>query len=335
MESSAIDVVCLGEALIDLIGLETGVSLVEASGFKKAFGGATANVSVATSRLGWRSAFVGKVGDDPFGRFLAQVLEENGVYTGHMLFDKTAKTGLAFVSLKEGGVPDFMFYRNPSADMLLDPSELDRRFMSSTRIFHYGSISLISEPSRSATLAGANMAREGGAIISYDPNLRRSLWDDESSARAGMTLGLAGVDLVKLSEEEVCFITGETKLETAVSALMRMAASIKLVLVSRGAEGCYHSTGRVSGYSPGYCVSPIDTTGAGDAFVGAVLSEILRRNLNVNNIGELSRAELDEITKIANAVGALASIKRGAIASLPTYEELQAFMRQSTQQGVK
>lgn len=324
------DVISLGEALIDFIALETGVSLIEASGFKKAFGGATANVSVAVSRLGKQSAFIGKVGDDPFGHFLAETMAENGVDTGHMLFDKSARTGLAFVSLKERGVPDFMFYRNPSADMLLEESELDRAFVSGTRIFHYGSISLISEPSRGATLAAARIASESGAIITYDPNLRLSLWESEESARSGMSLGLTGAHIVKLSEEELYFITGESQLEKAAVTLMRMSGSIKLVFVTRGAEGCYFSNGRVSGYSPGLNVTVVDTTGAGDAFVGAILTQVLQRGLKVESIFELSKSELDEITRIANAVGALATTKRGAIASLPTQQELQAFMRQGT-----
>ncbi|HEY3297492.1 MAG TPA: PfkB family carbohydrate kinase [Armatimonadota bacterium] len=325
------DVICLGEALIDFIALESGVSLIEASGFKKAFGGTTANVSVAVSRLGAKSAFVGKVGDDPFGHFLESTMAENGVDTGKMLFDKSARTGLAFVSLKEGGVPDFMFYRNPSADMLLQESELDKAFISSTRIFHYGSISLISEPSRSATLSAAEIARGSGAIITYDPNLRLSLWESPSSAKAGMTLGLDGVHVVKLSEEELYFITGETGLEPGVRALMRIAGSIRLVFVTRGPEGCYYSTGNVSGDSPGLNVAAVDTTGAGDAFVGAMLSQMLQRDLKVNDISELCKSELDEIAGVANAVGALATTKRGAIASLPTYEELKRFVRQGKQ----
>lgn len=324
------ELICLGEALIDFISVESGVSLEEASGFNKAFGGATANVSVAASRLGRSSAFVGKVGDDPFGRFIERTLADNNVDTSRMHFDKSARTGLAFVSLKAGGVPDFMFYRNPSADMLLATDELDRAFISNTKIFHYGSISLISEPSRGATLDAAAIARQGGAITSYDPNLRLSLWDTPASAKHGMIGGLAGANIVKLSEEELLFMTGVSGLEDGVQALMALAESIELVFVTRGPNGAYYSTRTISGDSPGFDVTPVDTTGAGDSFVGAILSQVLERDLNIETIGELPKSELDLISRVANAMGALATTKRGAIASLPTYTDLQAFLRQST-----
>ena len=160
------DVVCLGEALIDFIPLESGVSLMDVSGFRKAPGGAPANVAAGLAKLGRPSAFVGKVGDDAFGRFLERTFADSDVDTSRMLFDETARTGLAFVSLTAAGVPEFMFYRNPSADMLLAPEELDADFIRSAKAFHYGSITLISEPSRSATLAAIRHASEAGLLIS-------------------------------------------------------------------------------------------------------------------------------------------------------------------------
>jgi len=324
------EVICLGEALIDFIALESGVSVGEASGFSKAFGGATANVSVAVSRLGRKCAFVGKVGDDPFGRFIEGVLVENGVDTSRMHFDKAYRTGLAFVSLASGGVPDFVFYRHPSADMMLRVDELDCEFISDARIFHYGSISLITEPSRSATLAAVSAARDAGAITSYDPNLRLSLWDNAEKAKQGIIEGLSGAGFVKLNESELEFITGESELENGVRALMAMCANVELVFVTRGPEGCYYATAHCSGSVSGFDVSPVDTTGAGDAFTGAVLAQVLERNLNSGDISKLSQQELDSISRVANAVGALATTKRGAIASLPTLGELQAFLRQGT-----
>ena len=324
------DVICLGEALIDFIALESGVSLMDASGFKKAPGGAPANVAAAVSKLGLSSAFIGKVGEDPFGRFLERTFAETGVDTSQMVFDTSARTGLAFVALKAGGVPDFLFYRNPSADMLLEPSELNRDYVSTTRVFHYGSITLISDPSRSATFTAAKIARDSGAIISYDPNLRLSLWKDAESAKLGMIEGIAGTNIVKLSEEELQFVTDIVGLEEGARALLDRFESISLVLVTRGPEGCYYATEGATGYVPGFTVEVADTTGAGDAFMGASLYQILQRNLDAASIRKLPKSELDSICKFANATGALATTKRGAISSLPTYQELQEFLGQET-----
>ena len=320
------DIVSLGEALIDFIALESGVSLIEASGFRKAPGGAPANVAAGASKLGSAAAFIGKVGDDPFGRFLEQVFREHGVDTSRMLFDSTARTGLAFISLTAEHVPDFLFYRNPSADMLLSASELDREFIAGAKAFHYGSISLISEPSKGATEAAAEIARDGGAIISYDPNLRRSLWKDEKSAKEGMISGLSGTDIVKLSEEELAFITGVSGLAEGAHMLMKLAPSVQLVLVTRGGDGAFFASRRATGHVPAFAVEPVDTTGAGDAFMGAALNQILRRGINAADLDKLKAAELEEICMFANAAGALATTKRGAITSLPTYQELQSFL---------
>lgn len=322
------DVICLGEALIDFIALESEVPLIDVSGFKKAPGGAPANVAAGLSKLGLKGAFIGKVGDDPFGRFLERTFSEAGVDVSRMIFDKSAKTGLAFVALKPGGVPDFLFYRNPSADMLLESAELDERFIASTRIFHYGSISLISEPVRSATFAGARIARKGGAIVSYDPNLRLSLWPDAKSAKHGMIEGLTGANVVKLSEEELAFITGKTELSQGANQLFDFSESIKLVLVTRGPNGCFYATRKVQNLVPGLAADVVDTTGAGDAFVGAMLFQLLDRDLNIEKIAELGQVELDSICRFANAAGALATTKRGAIVSLPTQQELMQFLNQ-------
>jgi fructokinase len=178
-----VDVVTLGELLIDFVSTESGVSLVEAPVFQKAPGGAPANVAVGVARLGARSGFIGKVGDDDFGHFLAQTLAQNGVDTSALRFSHQARTMLAFVSLRADGERDFMFYRHPSADMLLRPDEIDRAYVGAARIFHYGSISLISEPSRSATLAAVETAVERGVLVSYDPNLRLNLWSSREQPR--------------------------------------------------------------------------------------------------------------------------------------------------------
>src|SRR5947209_16557667 len=206
-------VVCLGEALIDFVADTAGVSLAECPGFRKAPGGAPANVAVGLARLGVPASFVGKVGDDPFGRFLRDTIAEAGVDTEPMRLSPEARTGLAFVSLMANGERDFLFYRHPSADMLLRWDEVPESLFAGARVLHHGSITLISEPSRTATVVAAAHAREAGCLVSYDVNLRRPLWESDAAARAGIKDGLAGVDLVKMSEEEGEFLFGTQSVE--------------------------------------------------------------------------------------------------------------------------
>jgi len=181
-----IDVVTLGELLIDFVPTQSGVSLIDAPSFKKAPGGAPANVAAGLAKLGVSTAFLGKVGDDAFGQFLKTTLEKVGVDTRGVVFSQDARTALAFVSLRSDGEREFMFYRHPSADMLYTPEEVNGSLIENAKILHVGSISLISEPSRSATLSALEIARENHVLISYDPNLRLALWSDSTAAKTGM-----------------------------------------------------------------------------------------------------------------------------------------------------
>ncbi len=213
------DAVCLGELLIDFVPTVTGAGLIDAPAFVKAPGGAPGNVAVGLARLGVSSAFMGKVGDDAFGHFLADTLAEAGVDVGPLRFSPEARTALAFVSLRADGEREFMFYRHPSADMLFNPREVDVDTINRAKLLHFGSISLIGEPSRSATLYAVDTARAVGCLISYDPNLRLPLWPDASAARDGMLLGLKKAHIVKLSDDESEFLTGIGNLENACKAL--------------------------------------------------------------------------------------------------------------------
>ncbi|VFQ72732.1 unnamed protein product [Cuscuta campestris] len=179
-------VVCFGEMLIDFVPTVSGVSLAEAPAFQKAPGGAPANVAVCVSKLGGSSAFIGKVGDDEFGRMLDGILEQHKVDNSGVRFDQNARTALAFVTLTAEGEREFLFFRNPSADMLLHESELDIDLINKSVIFHYGSISLIGEPCRSTHLAAMAAAKKSGSLLSYDPNLRLPLWPSEEAARSGI-----------------------------------------------------------------------------------------------------------------------------------------------------
>lgn len=315
-----VDAITFGEALIDFVSTESGVSLIEAMAFKKAAGGAPANVAVGLSRLGVSSGFMGKVGDDDFGHFLAQTLAENGVDVSALLFSDEARTALAFVSLKEDGERDFMFYRHPSADMLIRPEEIDCDYIGSAKVFHFGSISLISEPSRSATLAAVESAREHGLLISYDPNLRLSLWPSATDARQGIESGWALADVIKISEDELEFLSSAQDLERRVDEVFH--SDLKLLVVSRGREGCYFATRRERGYVPGYRVATVDTTGAGDGFVAGLLTGLLEIGLQLD-----SAEELPDVLRLANAVGALTTTMRGAIPALPARSAVVALVK--------
>ena len=321
------DIICLGEALIDFVAVEAEVSLEEANTFVKAAGGAPANVACAAARLGVRSAFVGKVGDDPFGRFLADTFAKAGADTSRMIFDKEHRTGLAFVALGPGMVPDFTFFRNPSADMTLTAEELDHDFLRSARAFHYGSITLISEPSRSATFAAIETAAQAGAMISYDPNLRPSLWESLEQARAGITEGLSFANILKLSTEELSFITGVDDLDAAAWGLLDANPRLRVIFATMGEKGCLFWAENGMGVVPGFKVEVVDTTGAGDGFAAAVLVELLRKGYSAANLSGVPRPALADICRFANAVGALSTTKKGAIAALPTRGEAEKLLK--------
>ena len=313
------DAICLGELLIDFVPTVTGTSLIDAPAFKKAPGGAPANVAVGLARLGTPSAFMGKVGDDPFGQFLANTLAEAGVDVAPLRFSSKARTALAFVSLRADGEREFMFYRHPSADMLFTPDEVDAEAIRRARLLHYGTISLIGEPSRSATLHAIDLARDAGCLISCDTNLRLALWPDRAAARDGLLLGIARAQVVKLSDEELRFLTGSDDPAAAREQLWH--DRLELMVVTLGAAGCVYFTPDSDGVVVGSAVEAIDATGAGDGFVAGLLHGLLA-DRNVTG----DEARLRELCRFANAVGALTTLERGAIPALPTLERVRAFL---------
>ena len=317
------DAICLGELLIDFVPTLTGTDLISAPAFKKAPGGAPANVAVGLSRLGVSSAFMGKVGDDAFGHFLAQTLTEAGVSTEPVRFSNEARTALAFVSLRADGEREFMFYRHPSADMLFTPEEVDVAAIRSAKLLHYGSISLIGEPSRSATVHAIKTAREAGCLVSYDANLRLPLWPDEVSARAGLWQGLRQAQIAKLSEEEVEFLTGSDDVASARQTLWH--DDLQLLIITQGAQGSLFFTPTFAGEAASFSVTSVDTTGAGDGFVAGLLQGLIADPTTIND-----HARLQALCRFANAVGALATTERGAIPALPTRSQVQWFIDSQT-----
>ena len=313
------DAICLGELLIDFVPTVTGTDLLNAPAFKKAPGGAPANVAVGLKRLGVSSSFMGKVGDDPFGHFLAQTLDQAGVDVEPLRFSTQARTALAFVSLKADGDRDFMFYRHPSADMLFTPNEVDVAAIQAAKLLHFGSISLIAEPSRSATLHAVTMAREAGCLISYDPNLRLELWPDAEAARAGLWQGLVQAQIVKISQDEVEFLTGTPDLEKGRNALWH--DDLQLLVVTRGLAGCVFFTPELTGSAASFSVAAVDATGAGDGFVAGLLQGVLTDPAALND-----PERLQALCRFANAVGALTTTERGAIPALPDRARVERFL---------
>ena len=320
-----VDIVCLGELLIDFVSLESGVSLEQAPAFQKAPGGAPANVAVGLAKLGHTVGFVGKVGDESFGHFLADVLRENGVDISGLSFDSESRTMLAFVSLTDEGERDFMFYRHPSADMRLTPEDIPENLIRQTSIFHYGSISLISEPCRSATYHALELARDANALISYDPNLRLGLWESEERAKQEILAGMRFADLVKINDDELEFLTGTRNFETGAKQLMTMGP--KLIVITSGEKGSFYSTDTAAGHVPANALKAVDTTGAGDGFVAGLLSGLLAYAKTGKATAFPGKAALEACCRVANAVGALATTKRGAIPALPTREQVEAFLQ--------
>lgn len=315
--------ISIGELLIDFVSTTVDVPLGECPGFHKAPGGAPANVAVGLARLGVQTGFIGKVGDDPFGHFLRKTLMENGVEVEGLIFDEYARTTLAFVANRSDGRKEIIFYRNPGADIRLRPEEIDERYVASADLLHFGSVSLSHSPSREATIRTVEIARDNGALISYDPNLRLALWDDAEDAKCWIWELMPMADIAKLAEEEWEFITDTTDLPEGSERILQRGA--KLVVVTRGEKGCYFNNGKAQGFVDGFKVEVVDPLGAGDSFVAAMLYAIMSKGMRAR-LRDLDEEELREVMSFANAAGALATQRVGVIPALPTKEEIEGFL---------
>ncbi len=320
-----LDVTALGEILIDFTpdGKKDNGNIC----FERNPGGAPANVLAAVSRLGGKTAFIGKVGEDIFGNYLVNVLEQHGINTEGIKTTSEAKTTLAFVQLDENGDRSFSFYRNPGADTMLEKSDVNYRLIEQSKIFHFGSLTLTDEPSRSSTVAALEHAKKSGCIISYDPNLRPALWKNAEEAKSQIISVLSDVDILKISEDELEFITGTKALETGSNEL-RKRYNIKLVLITRGANGCYFRLGNETGDVPTFNqVKTIDTTGAGDAFLGGFLYSVLSNKFS--SIKQLCKVNTIEMVRFSNAVASICTSRRGAIPAMPRLDEVMKLLKSS------
>ena len=312
------DLITLGEALIDLPAAQSGVSLTDARTFAKVPAGATANVAAAAVRLGLSAAFLSRVGDDPFGEAIVETFAAQGVDVSHVVKDASARTGLAFVSVLPDGDRDFLFYYDPARDLPLRTAELDRAWLGTARALHYGSISLIAEPARSATLAAAGIVRgTAGAICSYDPNLRPWLWPDADSMRQGALLGFTTADMAKISAEELLFLYPQAAEEAeAIGALWTDFPHLRLAVITEGARGSrgYTPAGEFA-EAPGFAVDFVDGTGAGDAFTAGLLTFLSRQGPEMSAALDAVGPHLRDALRFANACGALATTTLGASAT--------------------
>jgi len=311
------DVVAIGELLIDFT--PGGVTAEGTALFERNPGGAPGNVLAILSKMGKKTALISKVGNDQFGSFLISTMKDIGVDTRGIIVTDQANTTLAFVHLDSTGDRSFSFYRKPGADMLLSKDEIDPELINSCKIFHFGTVSMTKGPSRDATLHAVMTAKKCKKLISFDPNLRPPLWDDLNEAKELMKEGLVYTDILKVSNEELEFITRETDLEKG-SGYIQDKYGTRLILVTLGAEGCYYRCGDLTGKLATYDVDTIDTTGAGDAFLGAMLYKVLNSD---KPIELLDKDELESMVRFSNAAGSLTTTKKGAIPAMPSVREIE------------
>ena len=309
------EITTIGEVLIDLT--QTGVNGQNVPVFAANPGGAPANVAVAAARLGASAAFIGKVGRDGFGAYLTGVLTENGVDASGVRADETPTT-MAVVTVAPGGERSFRFVRG--ADALLTEDEVDTALIEGSKVLHFGSVSLTAEPARSATLFAARHAREHGVLVSYDPNYREALWPDREEAVARMCAPLPLADVLKLSDEELPLLTGT---DDPAEGTRRLAdRGVSLVLLTLGGEGAFWRWQGKTGLVPGVATAVADTNGAGDTFLGAVLSRLCRRP--AGPLEGLTAAEVEDIVSFANRAASKTCSRSGAIPAMPTLAELEA-----------
>lgn len=319
------DVVCLGELLIDLFPAEIGLRLAEVSAFHPKPGGAPANVAVALARLGCDSAFIGKLGDDAFGHHLAKTLAQSGVETRAIRFDEYARTTLAFIASPDPHTAEFLFYRNPGADTRLTPEDLDRELLAQTKLLHFGSLSLVEEPIRSAALAAVSLVRERGALVSLDVNYRPTLWPSAETAYQAVRAVLPQINLLKVNEVELELLTGLSDPEAGSAKLLAFGPQI--CVLTAGAGGSYFRVKDGFGFVPAFPVETVDATGCGDAFIAGLLSRLVNAGSSLEN---QTPADLRRHLLFANGVGALTAQKQGVIPALPTADAVLAFLNQQS-----
>ena len=313
------DVIAMGELLVDFT--ENGISeqgnpILEANP-----GGAPCNVLSMLQRLGKKTAFIGKVGQDAFGRMLTDVIREQGINADNLLVDETVPTTLAFVHTQQDGDRSFSFYRNPGADMMLRWNEIDEELLGDTKIFHFGTLSMTDEQIADTTKKAVQKAKNDGAIISFDPNLRPPLWRNLEDAKCQMWYGISQCDILKISDDEIAFLTETTDIDVGVAEILKKF-SPTLICATMGKHGskAYYK-GKSVFCTPFLREDTIETTGAGDTFMACVLNAVLEKGMEA-----LTEDDLLEMLKFANAASSIITTRKGALKVMPQKQEIIAVM---------
>jgi fructokinase len=316
----------IGEVLIDFIPMQKGEALKDVQSFERAPGGAPANVAAVVAKYGAEASMITKLGMDAFGDFLIEELQKVGVKTDKMKRTMEANTGLAFVSLREDGERDFSFYRNPSADLLLSEDEIEDDWFDKGDILHFCSVDLVESPMKKAHEKAIRLVKESRGLISFDPNVRLPLWNSAEECRQTILEFIPKAHIIKISNEELEFITG---IADEIEAIERLfTGDVKAVIYTKGANGADLYTKDAKYESTGYKVDVKDTTGAGDAFVGGFLYKLIEKEVNEDNLMEVLNEHHQEILAFANASGALTTTGKGAISSIPTKEAIEKLVHQ-------
>ena len=309
--------ISIGEVLVDFIPIQKDTKLKDVLSYERMAGGAPANVAACVSKLGGESIVLSKLGTDAFGDFLIQELKDCKIDTTEILRTNEAKTGLAFVSLDNNGNRDFSFYRNPSADMLLNELDINENLFSNSDILHFCSISLIDAPIKKAHKIALQYAIKHNCIISFDPNIRLPLWNNPNDLKSTILEFMPYAHILKISDDELEFITGTKNIEDALTKLF--IGNVQLVLLTKGKNGCELHSPKGLVTHPGFKVQAKDTTGAGDGFIGAFLFQLLQ---NKRDIVNLLDTDFYPLLEFANAVGAIVASKKGAMKSMPQINEV-------------
>lgn len=302
--------------MIDFIPSETGCEFSQVKSFSPKIGGAPANVLGAFAKLGGNTQLITQLGDDPFGHKIADYLAEFKIGTDNVIFTEKANTALAFVSLDKCGNRKFSFYRNPSADMLYGTDNLDEDTFEDCFALHFCSVSLGDFPMKEAHKRAIELSKKGGAIISFDPNIRFPLWSSKEKLKAVLDEFLPTADIIKVSDEEIEFVTGSSNIQAGCKKLLKTA---KLVICTCGADGAYAYTDSAGVFVKSEKVTARDTTGAGDAFAGSFLYSLYSSNYDKSSLGSISKEDLTEFVSASNRYCGRSVQKYGAIESYPDF----------------
>ncbi len=313
-------VACLGEILIDFTAMEKGKPIVDVEGFIKNPGGSPPNTAVAIARLGGDVSFIAKISNDSFGKFLYNTVKKYNVNTDGIV-RTDAPTCLVFVAIKEDGVPDFEFYREKTADTLLEEKDIDEEFLKKHDIFHFGSITLLKDPARKTAISTFLKAKELGIFTTVDPNIRANLIEDKERFLKDLELIFKHVDLLKISEEDLKYLYPEDNIHSACQKLLDKGTDA--IIVTKGERGALYCNREFRIEVPGFEVSVVDTTGAGDGFMGAVLYWLSKNGFGV--LKDINK--MTELLKFANAQAALVCTKKGGIPSMPTLGDVENFIK--------